>query len=132
MDQIFLKFQMKITKVFIGDIITESKEMIEGIIIDVDYGFGMKYKDTKNLYLKLEVQQYNGWTSTQLFKGDKIPKLLLQFKNDYRTESGVKSLKHQTIYSLASESTNGIPDAIAAYPPSQYPQYEWIYNDNWS
>lgn len=109
----------------------QEEEIIEGIIIDADYGFGMKYKDTKNLYLKLEIQQYDGWVSTQLFREDKIAKLLQQFKGDYRTDSGVKSLVHQAIYSLAEEKINGVPQAVCVLPPKRYPQYEWIYNDNW-
>ena len=111
---------------------TETKEnIIEGIIINADFGFGMKYKDINNLYLKIEIQQYDGWVSTQLFRDEKVAKLLMQFKGNYRSDSGVKSLLHQTVYSLASDKINGVPSAIAVLPPSRYPQYEWIYNDNW-
>ena len=45
---------------------------IEGIILDIDYGFGMKYTDTENMYLKLEIQQFNGRSCVQLFKQDDI------------------------------------------------------------
>ena len=67
---------------------------IEGIILDIDYGFGMKYADTENMYLKLEIQQFNGRSCVQLFKQDDIGKLLLQFKGDYRGEISLKNLKH--------------------------------------
>lgn len=126
---LYLSIRMKKLKVVI--IITEEEEIIEGIIIDADYGFGMKYKDTQNLYLKIEIQHYDGWCSTQLFRGDKIAQLLMQFKGDYNMSSGVKSLMHQTIYALSTEKINGVPKAIAKLPPSKYPQYQWIENDNW-
>ena len=110
---------------------TEEK-IIEGVILDVDYGFGMKYNDAENLYLKLEIQQFDGIQSIQLFGQDKIGKLLLQFKGDYRGELSVKYLKHQKVFLLKSESTNGVPNAIAKLPPNEYPQYSWIENDDWN
>lgn len=106
------------------------KASIEGIILDVDYGFGMKYADTENMYLKLEIQQFNGRSCVQLFKQDDIGKLLLQFKGDYRGEISLKHLKHCQIF-LSNDITNGVPNAIAKMPPEKYPQYSWIENSNW-
>ena len=109
----------------------EIEEVMEGIIISVDYGFGMKYTDAENLYLKLEIQQFNGHQGVQLFSVDKVGKLLLQFKGDYRGELSLTHLIHRRVF-LKTDSTNGVPDAIAKLPPQQYPQYSWIYNDNWN
>lgn len=103
---------------------------IEGIILDIDYGFGMKYADIENMYLKLEIQQFNGRRCVQLFKQGDIGKLLLQFKGDYRGEISLKNLKHCQIF-LSSDITNGVPNAIAKMPPEKYPQYSWIENSNW-
>ena len=111
----------------------ENEEKItEGIIIDVDYGFGMKYMDQNNLYLKIEIQMFDGYRCIQLFNQEKIPKLLLQFKSDYITENSFKTcLMHRKVYLLDSDRTNSIPNAIANMPPNLYPQYEWIRNNNW-
>lgn len=107
------------------------EKVIEGIILDVDYGFGMKFKDVEGLYLKLIIQQFDGFDCVQLFGNDDIAKLLLQYKGDYRGEISCNTLKHRRIYLLASDMTNGIPNAVAKLPPSKYPQYSWIYNQNW-
>lgn len=110
---------------------TERENTIEGIIIDVDYGFGMKYADQHNLYLKIEIQMFDGFLCTQLFSEEKIGKLLLQFKGDYRDETSIKHLMHRKVYLLASNKINSVPSAIAVLPPSEFPQYSWIENDNW-
>lgn len=109
----------------------EEEKTIEGIIIDVDYGFGMKYADPNNMYLKIEIQMFDGFLCTQLFGIDKIGKLLLQFKGDYRDDTSIKNLVHQKLY-LLDDRVNSVPSAIAKLPPSQYPQYSWIENDNWN
>lgn len=108
------------------------ERVIKGIIINIDYGYGMKYKDEENLYLKLEVQQFDGYLCVQLFGQEKIGKLLQQFKGNYRGESSLKNLMHEQIYLLESDKTNTIPNAIAKLPPNEYTQYDWIYNDNWN
>lgn len=109
----------------------EMDKVIEGVILDIDFGYGMKYTDTENLFLKLEVQQFDGHTGVQLFSQEKIGKLLLQFKGDYRGEISIRHLRHCRIF-LSGKSTNGVPDAIAKMPPNKYPQYSWVYNDNWN
>ena len=109
----------------------DEEKVIEGIILDVDYGFGMKFKDVEGLYLKLIIQQFDGFDCVQIFGNDDIAKLLLQYKGDYRGEISCNTLKHRRIYLLASDMTNGIPNAVAKLPPSKYPQYSWIYNQNW-
>ena len=106
------------------------KANIEGIILDIDYGFGMKYSDIENMYLKLNIQQFNGNTCVQLFKQEDIGKILLQFKGEYRGEISLKTLKHCQVF-LSSDNVNGIPNAIAKMPPEKYPQYSWIENSNW-
>ncbi len=110
---------------------TDKEPTIQGIIVDVDYGFGMKYAEPNNMFLKLEIQMFNGLLCTQLFGKDKIGKLLLQFKGDYRDDTSIKNLLHQKLY-LLDEMVNGTPSAIAKLPPSEFPQYSWIENDNWN
>lgn len=111
---------------------TKTDEYVEGIILDVDYGFGMKFKDSEGLYLKLQIQQFDGYDCVQLLREDSIAKLLLQYKGDYRGEISCNTLKHRRVYLLTSDMTNGVPNAIAKLPPSEYPQYQWIRNANWS
>lgn len=108
-----------------------TEKVMEGVILEVDYGFGMKYTDMENMYLKLEIQQFDGHQGAQLFSQEKVGKLLLQFKGDYRGELSLNHLKHRRVF-LSDESTNGVPNAIAKMPPSDYPQYSWIENDNWN
>lgn len=108
-----------------------TEKVMEGVILEVDYGFGMKYTDMENMYLKLEIQQFNGHQGVQLFNQEKVGKLLLQFKGDYRGELSLHHLKHRRVF-LSDECTNGVPNAIAKMPPSDYPQYSWIENDNWN
>lgn len=108
-----------------------TEKVMEGVILEVDYGFGMKYTDMENMYLKLEIQQFDGHQGVQLFSQEKVGKLLLQFKGDYRGELSLNHLKHRRVF-LSDESTNGVPNAIAKMPPSDYPQYSWIENDNWN
>lgn len=110
----------------------ETDQIIEGIIIEADFGFNIKYTDLEHLYLKLIVQQFDGFLSTQLFKADKIGKLLQQFRGDFHGELSIKTLVHQRVFLLESEKTNSICDAIAKLPPEKYPQYSWVYNDNWN
>lgn len=108
-----------------------TEKVMEGVILEADYGFGMKYTDMENMYLKLEIQQFDGHQGVQLFNQEKVGKLLLQFKGDYRGELSLNHLKHRRVF-LSDESTNGVPNAIAKMPPSDYPQYSWIENDNWN
>lgn len=108
-----------------------TEKIMEGVILEADYGFGMKYTDMENMYLKLEIQQFDGHQGIQLFNQEKVGKLLLQFKGDYRGELSLNHLKHRRVF-LSDESTNGVPNAIAKMPPSDYPQYSWIENDNWN
>lgn len=109
----------------------KKEKIIEGIITDVDYGFGMKYTDLENMYLKIEIQQFDRHSCVQLFKQDKIGKILLQFKSDFRGELSLKHLIHRRVF-LSQDTTNGVPNAIAKMPPSEYPQYTWLENDNWN
>ena len=109
----------------------EKDEIVEGIIINVDFGFNMKYKDMENLYLKLEIQQFDGYEAVQLFKAENVGKLLVQFRGDYRGELSLNHLQHKRVFLLKSDSTNGVPNAIAKLPPEQYPQYQWVRNNNW-
>ena len=111
---------------------TTEEEIIKGIILEADYGYGMKYKDMEHLYLKLKIQCFDGYECIQLFNQDKIGKLLLQFKGDYKGEMSVQSLKHQKVFLLSSDRVNSVPSAIAKLPPNTFKQYDWIYNDNWN
>lgn len=107
-------------------------QIVKGIILKADFGFGMKYKDKENLYLKLDIQDFEGYECVQLFGMDKVEKILLQFKGDYHDESSIQSLIHQRLVLLQDDDIHAIPSAIAKLPPSEYPQYDWIKNDNWS
>ena len=111
---------------------SQKDNIVEGVILKADFGFGMKYRDEENLYLKLEIQDFEGYECVQLFSMDKVGKLLLQFKGDYRSESALSNLVHQRLYMLNDDDVHSMPSAIAKLPPSQYPQYDWISNDNWS
>jgi hypothetical protein len=111
---------------------TKKEDIIEGIIIKADFGYGMKYKDEENLYLKLNIQQFDGHECVQLFGMKKVGKLLLQFKGDYHGELSLSTLVHRRVFLLNSDQTNLIPNAIAKLPPSEFEQYSWIYNDNWN
>ena len=42
----------------------EAHQIIEGIIIEADFGFNIKYTDLEHLYLKLIVQQFDGFYET--------------------------------------------------------------------
>ena len=108
------------------------QEIIEGIILEADYGFGIKFKDAEHLFLKLRIQCFDGYECIQLFSKEKVGKLLLQFKGDYRGEMSIQSLKYQKLFLLSSDRVNSIPSAIAKMPPNEYEQYDWIYNDNWN
>ncbi len=111
---------------------TSQSQVIEGVIIQADFGFGMKYRDEENLYLKLEILDFEGHECVQLFGMDKVGKLLLQFKGDYCSESSISNLTHQRLYLLQDDSVHAMPSAIAKLPPADYPQYDWVKNDNWS
>ena len=107
-------------------------QIIQGIILKADFGFGMKYRDKENLYLKLEIQDFEGYECVQLFGMGKVEKLLLQFKSDYRSESSIQNLVHQRLVLLQDDDIHAMPSAIAKLSPLEYPQYDWIENDNWS
>lgn len=107
------------------------EEIIQGVIIGVEYGYGMKFMDPEHLYLKLEIQQFDGMPCVQLFRDDQVGKLLLQFKGDYRGDLSINHLLHRTIFLSGDDCTNGVPNCIARMPPSKYPQYSWIENNNW-
>ena len=47
---------------------TQKEEIIQGVILGIEYGYGMKFMDPEHLYLKLEIQQFDGEISVQLFK----------------------------------------------------------------
>ena len=110
----------------------KEEQILEGIILEADYGFGMKFKDKERLFLKLKIQCFDGYECIELFTDEKVAKLLLQFKGDYKGEMSIQSLKHQKVFLLGSDRVNAIPSAIAKLPPSEFPQYDWIYNDNWN
>ena len=62
---------------------SKNKErIIEGIILTVDLGFGMKYKDETNMFLKMSIQQFDGYECVQLFHEDKIKPILKALANE--------------------------------------------------
>ena len=101
-------------------------KIIEGIIIEMDMGYRMKYKDEDNIYIKMVIQQFDGYECTQLFKLNKLETLLKEFSSHHE-EISIKHLVHQKVI-LSDDSTNGVPDKIAK-PVSGKPN--WIENDNW-
>ena len=38
-----------------------SDRVVYGVILDADIGYGLKYKDENNLYLKLDIQQFDNF-----------------------------------------------------------------------
>lgn len=96
----------------------------EGIILNVDYGFGMKFNDKNNLYLKLEIQGFDGYSCIQLFREEKIGELLSQYKSENFDISSVQSLVHRRIY-LSNKKEYGTPSAVSQ------DSLNWISNDNW-
>lgn len=112
------------------DKLKKNSSNMQGVILTADFGFGMKYKDSNGLYLKLEIQQYDGFVCTQLFRVERIPTLLKEFQPDYTEEITINNLVHQTVY-LSSKTTQSVPDAIAKLPPSEFKDYQWFKNNNW-
>ena len=110
----------------------QHQQIIEGIVLDVDYGYGLKYKDLDHVFLKLEIQQFDGTPSTQLFSCEKVPQILQQFKNEYSPQSSLTSLYHRRLYLLKENSNTITADAISVLPPQGDIKFEWIYNDNWN
>lgn len=108
-----------------------NQQIIEGIVLDVDYGYGLKYKDLNHMFLKLEIQQFDGTPCTQLFKCDKVPQILQQFKNQYGPQSSLSNLHHHRLYLLKENGNSVTADAIAMLPPQGDTKFEWIYNNNW-
>ena len=107
------------------------QQIVEGIITDVDLGYGLKYKDLDHMFLKLEIQQFDGTPSTQLFNCDKISKILKQFKGQYGPQSSLQNLYHHRLYLLKENGNSVTADAIAMLPPQGDTKFEWIYNNNW-
>lgn len=107
------------------------QHIIEGIIIGVDYGYGLKYKDLNHIFLKLEIQQFDGVPCTQLFVAEKVPAILKQFKSEYGPQSSLKDLLHHRLYLLKENGNSVTADAIAMLPPEGDTNFEWIYNNNW-
>lgn len=108
------------------------QQIIEGIVTDVDFGYGLKYKDMDNLFLKLEIQQFDGTPCTQLFKKDKVTTILKQFQSRYNQQSSLQGLHHHRLYLLKENNNSISADAIAMLPPQGDTKFEWIYNDNWN
>ena len=109
--------------------------IIEGIIMEADYGYGLKYKDQDTLYLKLRVQQFDGWECIQLFKGEKISQILDQFKGDYYNYISINQLVGRKLVLLQNEVATQVPDAISCKrinDPRGKTDYDWIENDNWN
>ena len=83
------------------------------------------------MFLKLEIQQFDGTAVTQLFAADKVPQILKQFKNEYGTQSALSNLHHHRLYLLKENGSSVMADAIAMLPPEGNVNFEWIYNNNW-
>ena len=108
-----------------------SDRVVYGVILDADIGYGLKYKDENNLYLKLDIQQFDNFECTQLFKIDRLDEILNEFCKNYTNTSTVKELVHQRVCLNASDNHEGIPNAISKYNPNHNKNSHWVYNNNW-
>lgn len=94
--------------------------MSEGIIISVDYGFGMKYGDEDEPYLMLEIKQTNNWQCFQYFHNDNIRKVLEHFN-----EKKINKLLYKTVELGEMPNSTLNPNRIR-YTLAD----DWLYNDN--
>lgn len=94
--------------------------MSEGIIISVDYGFGMKYGDEDEPYLMLEIKQTNNWQCCQYFHNDNIRKVLEHFN-----EKKINKLLYKTVELGEMPNSTLNPNRIR-YTLAD----DWLYNDN--
>lgn len=108
-----------------------TERVIYGIIMDADIGYGLKYKDENNLYLKLHIQQFDNFECTQLFKIDRLDEILNEFCKNYTNTSTVNELVHQRVCLNTSDNHDGVPNAIAKKNPNQNKDSHWVYNNNW-
>lgn len=101
----------------------------QGVILSADVGYGMKYGDEKNMYLKLTIQMFDGYECVQLFNFDRISEVLDAFPNSYDSVS-INKLVHRTCYLLTNNDDKGVPDAITYLPPDDN-GHDWVFNNNW-
>lgn len=94
--------------------------MSKGIIISVDYGFGMKYDDEDEFYLMLEIKQTNNWQCCQYFHNDNIRKVLEHFN-----EKKINKLLYKTVELGEMPNSTLNPNRIR-YTLAD----DWLYNDN--
>lgn len=106
-----------------------NEDVIGGIIIGVDFGYGMKFNDSDELYCKLEIQEFTGFTCIQLFNMDSIKELFSQFESEVYQTVSLQTLLHRKVY-LLNQRLNSTPVAITGINPNEDGS-EWIYNNNW-
>ena len=111
--------------------ISGNDRVVYGVILDVDIGYGLKYKDEHNLYLKLDIQQFDNFECTQLFRIDRLDEILNEFCKNYTNTSTVRELVHQRVCLNASDNYDGVPNAIAKNNPKHNKNSHWVYNNNW-
>lgn len=101
-------------------------KVVKGIILYADFGYGLKFKDSEELFLKLEIQGFDGYFTTQLFNMENTLILLKMFKSDYSPVNSIHSLKHRKVCLLKkSNSSNPVAISVSKHP------YEWVYNNNY-
>ena len=116
--------------VMIKEVEYTMEDVSEGIILNADFGYGMKFNDSENLYLKLEIQDFNGYSTIQLFNMENIPQVLKQFQSDVYPAVSIQSLIHRKVFLLNLNKIKGTPSAITAKNPDNE-DVVWICNNDW-
>jgi len=92
-----------------------------GVVVGVDFGYGLKYGDEDELYLCLLIQLCDGYMCNQYYHIDNVPKVLEHFRR-----KKVGDLLHTLVVAdrISDDHTRN-PSRIR----NRY-QKEWLVNDN--
>ena len=103
----------------------------EGIIINADYMFHV-FDDVDEPYLELEIQIFDGYECTMVFKSnEKIMMILNEIGNsDYKSIRSVKNLLHRKVLLYYNTSNiSSAPISISSIAISVNPNYHVIEKD---
>lgn len=97
------------------------EEIVTGIILKTDYGFGLSYSHPEKIILELVVMLLDSTEFCHLyFQGDNIKALLNELGGDYKPKT-IGNLIHQTVH-LKVVDSHGMPVAIK----TDYLETGWI------
>lgn len=95
----------------------------QGVVIDVDFGYNLKYKDPDNLFMKLEIMLFDdGQSVVQLFDVENAGRLLAQLNQHTKS---AQTLLHEKVYLQQSE-IDIMPSSVSVSF-----DYDWVENNNW-